>query len=276
MTLLQSIVYGLISGVTDFFPVSQQAHQALVLQIFGLSQRQPLKDLFVHIAIVLALLLACASSISRLRRDLRLSSRTAGKRSRVYDMRGQYELRLLRSAVLPMLAGILIYFATDKLEGSMAWISLLLLINGVFILIPEHMRHGNKDARSMSGLDSLLIGICGLLSALPGISRVGTVLSVCSMRGADRQHALNWALLLSIPALLMLSLYDLISMFIVGTGVGSFIDIVGCLLAAIGAFIGSYLSISIMRNLTVRTGYSGFAYYSWGTALFTFILYLIT
>jgi len=275
MTLLQSIVYGLISGVTDFFPVSQQAHQALVLQIFGLSQRQPLKDLFVHIAIVLALLLACASSISRLRRDLRLSSRTAGKRSRVYDMRGQYELRLLRSAVLPMLAGILIYFATDKLEGSMAWISLLLLINGVFILIPEHMRHGNKDARSMSGMDGMLIGLAAAFSAVPGISRNSAIMFMTLIREADKQNGVTWALMLAVPAMVMLILLDFISMFTVGIGTITLVTVGGYLLSMLFAFFGAYLGVLLIRRLISRADYSAFAYYDFGLALLSFVLYLI-
>ena len=276
MTLLESLIYGVVSGASEFFPISMQAHQALTMQIFGISQREPLRDLLVHMAMILALFAACASSISRLRRDRKLITSVGRKRNRVYDTRGLYEYRLLKSAALPMLAGMLLYFATDKWESSLVYMALFLLVNGIILIVPEHIRQGNKDARSMSGLDSILIGSSGILSALPGISRVGTVISICSARGADRQHALNWALLLSIPALLLLCMYDIVSVFTGSLGVITFMQLLGWFLSAIGAFCGSYLSITVMRYLTVRVGYSGFAYYSWGAALFAFILYLIT
>ena len=83
-------------------------------------------------------------------------------------------------------------------------------------------------------------------------------------------------LLMSIPAVALRCLFDIITMFSLGLGIASFLGFLGCLLAAIGAFCGAYLAISIMRYLTVRAGFSGFAYYSWGAALFAFILYLIT
>jgi hypothetical protein len=45
-------------------------------------------------------------------------------------------------------------------------------------------------------------------------------------------------------------------------------------LASLTAFVGSYLGITFIRFLAVKVGFSGFAYYSWGAALFAFILYL--
>ena len=122
MTLLESIAYGFVSGISDFFPVSQQAHQALLLQIFGIYQRQSLRDFFVHIAIVLALYVSCAPAISRLRRDMRLSGHPNRRTGKSIDMRSQYELRLLRAATLPMLAGMIVYFV--QISWKPAWYGL--------------------------------------------------------------------------------------------------------------------------------------------------------
>ena len=54
----------------------------------------------------------------------------------------------------------------------------------------------------------------------------------------------------------------------------SFISFLCCITAALMSFIGAYLGICMIRFIAVRVGYSGFAYYSWGLALLTFILYL--
>ena len=67
LSWLQSLLYGLISGLTEIFPVSAQAHQALVMQLFGRSQREPLRDLFVHIALIAALLTAARSLFQKVR-----------------------------------------------------------------------------------------------------------------------------------------------------------------------------------------------------------------
>ena len=93
-------------------------------------------------------------------------------------------------------------------------------------------------------------------------------------RGADRRHALNWALLVSVPALVIMTIMDFIAIFTAAPAI-TFITVVGYLLAIAASFIGSYYSITIMKFLAVKVGYSAFAYYSWGMALFSFVLYLI-
>jgi hypothetical protein len=75
------------------------------------------------------------------------------------------------------------------------------------------MLQGNKDAKSMSSIDSILIGAVGGLSVFGGISRIGCTSSVAVARGADRQQAIKWSLLLSVFALASLCCLDLYQLF---------------------------------------------------------------
>ena len=127
----------------------------------------------------------------------------------------------------------------------------------------------------MSRWDALLIGLGSALAILPGISRVGAAVTVATSRGADRQRALDWALLLSIPAVAVLLLLDFIAAIGNGFGIAGITDLLKYLIAAAGAGCGTYLGIMLMRFLSVKSGVSGFAYYSWGVALFSGILYLV-
>lgn len=271
MSLLQSVLYGLISGFSELLPVSSQAHQAIMLRLFGADAREPLLDLLVHLSILFALFTGCRSLISRLQRERGLESRSRRRNKSA----GTYELRLIRSAALPMLLVFLIYISTRRYENNMTKLALFFVINGIALIIPEHSRQANKDARLMSGLDAIVMGVLGGLSALPGISRIGAISSYGLLRGADRQRVTNWALLLSIPALALLCMIDLVLIFVSGVGSITFLTIVGYILSAGAAYLGAYLSIIFIRFLTVRSGYSAFAYYSWGAALFAMILYLI-
>jgi len=106
---------------------------------------------------------------------------------------------------------------------------------------------------------------------VPGISRVGAVTSAGIAQGADREQALRWSLLLSIPALVVLLAMDVYSIMTVGLGA---VAILQTVLAAVAAFGGAYVGIRMMRFMAVRAGFSGFAYYCWGAALFTLLMYL--
>ena len=64
MSIIGSIIYGIVSGLTEILPVSSQANQMVMRQIFGVSHKEPIRDLLVHIAILAALLLACRGMFS--------------------------------------------------------------------------------------------------------------------------------------------------------------------------------------------------------------------
>ena len=276
MQFLKSLLYGLISGLAEFLPVSTQAHQVLCMQIFGVAQREPLRDLFVHIALLLAVLQAAKSLFDRVNREKKLSQRVTRGKLRQATGKSLFDLQLVRTASLPMMVLSLLYLATGKLEAKIPAVAIVLIINGIILIIPEYMRHGNKDARSISSAESILIGVFSGLSAFPGISRVGGCVSVATASGADRQNSANWALMLAVPALGLYIAFDLINMLVIGLSGVTFLVFLGYLISAIAAYIGGYFSVLLFRFLAEKAGFSAFAYYSWGMALFMFVLYLIT
>lgn len=275
MTWLEGIIYGLISGLSEFLPISSQAHQSLLLMMFGLDGREPIRDLLVHLALLASFFTACRTLLSKLRRDNALARRVrASRNAAAYS--GIYDLRLVRTAALPMLAGLLIYAAVAKIESNGVLLALFLILNGFILYLPDRFPQGNKDARSMFALESILIGVCGALSAFPGVSRISAVSAVSVMRGADRGSALNWSLLLSIPALAIFACFDVLGIINAGAAAVTFPIVAGYLLSAAAAYIGGYLGILAVRSIVSRTGITGFAYYSWGAALLSFVIYLIT
>ena len=70
-------------------------------------------------------------------------------------------------------------------------------------------------------------------------------------------------------------LLDFISIFTVGIGTVTFMTFLGYLLSAMGAFLGTYFGVAFIRLVVTNSDYSGFAYYDFGLALFSFALYLI-
>ena len=119
------------------------------------------------------------------------------------------------------------------------------------------------------------MGIGGAASVLPGLSGIGTALSVGSLCGVDRTYALNMTLLMEIVVVTGLIVFDIIGMVTVGLGTLSFLIFVKYLVSAAAAFAGAYLGIRILRALAEESGFSLFAYYCWGAALFAFILNLL-
>ena len=275
MRFYGSIVYGFISGLTEIFPVSSQANQMVIRQLFGVSQKEPIRDLLVHIAILAAILLSCRGMFAKIRREQTLAHRMRRNPSQVRALKGVYDMRLVRTAAPIMMLGMLANLFFGNLYDNRPLFSLILLLNGIITLVPTYLHQGDKDARSMTSADGMLVGFAAALSAVPGISRNGAIMFVTLTRGASKQNGVIWALILSVPAMGMLMLLDVISMFTVGIGAITLGVLGGYLLSLVFAFAGTYAAISMIRMLISRADYSGFAFYDFGLALFTFLLYRI-
>ena len=275
MSLFASIIYGFVSGLTEIFPVSSQANQMVMRQLFGVAQKEPIRDLLVHIAILLGIFIACRGMFAKIRREQVMAYRMRRNPSQVHALKGVYDMRLVRSAAPIMLVCMFFNLFFKNFYEHRPLFSLILVINAALTLIPTYLHQGNKDARSMSGLDGMLIGLAAGLSAIPGISRNGAIMFMTLIRKADKQNGVTWALLLSVPAVVMLILLDFIAMFTVGIGTLTLVVFSGYLLSMVSAFVGAYLAVSAIKMLITHSDYSGFAYYDFGLALFSFVLYLI-
>ncbi len=267
MNWLESILYGLISGFCEFLPVSASAHQILLAQLFGAGENLHLQNFLIHLATLLVLLYCYRQTFSG-------SIPIVSGRSR--NTRGRSaEARLLRTAAFPLILAFLLYGKALSVVDNRLFLVLFFLLNGFILFLPSRLLTGNKDARAMSGWDGLIMGIAGALGILPGISRIGAFLSAASARGADKVSAVNWAIMLSVPAIIALLALDAFGMVSAGTGVEGIIGVFNSILSMAAAGVGTYFGIMLIRFLAVKAGFSGFAYYSWGAALFTFILYLV-
>ena len=275
MNILESIVFGLFSGLSDVLPVSSQAHKAMILKIFGEKAENPILRLLIHVAVLAALYYSCSPHITRIVRQLRLARIPKKKRKRPLDVQLLMEFKLLRTMLIPVILSLLLYNKTSSWGLKLNITAALLLLNGVILYLPNLLPTGNKDARSMSGLEGLLIGFGASLSVLPGVSSVGGSLAVASVCGAERGFALNMTYLMHMVLTVCLIAFDLAAVFASGMGGIGAVALLGYVLAAAAAFGGTYFGIRIMRVLAVNIGFSMFAYYSFGAALLSFMLYLM-
>ena len=271
---LQSLLIGLISGLTDILPVSAQAHKAILLKLFGVSSEPIVLRFMIHAATLAGLYYCCQSQIIRISRQLRLARIPKKRRKRPLDTRTIMDFKLLRMMIVPVVFGFLLYKKTSVWNLSLNWIALFALLNAVVLFLPVLLPSGNKDSRSFSPLEGLLIGFGGALSVVPGMSAVGGTTSILLLRGGDRTFSLNMALLLHMAVTAGMIVMDIIAMWSVGVSSISFGGIVCCILAAAAAFGGVFLGVKTMRILAVNIGFNAFAFYSLGVALFSFILFL--
>ena len=275
ITMIQSILYGLVCGFAEFLPVSSQAHRSILNCLFGVDQEEPLMVMFLHIGALLALTISSMSLLQRFQREMEIK-RLARRRSRRQpDELALLDMSIVKTACTVLLIGFVFYFEAAALHGNLPMVAIFLVVNGLILHVPLYLPKGNKDARTMSRLDAVLLGLGSALAMLPGVSRVGVSTSVGISRGATPQNAYKWALLISIPALVVHIVLDLVGVVSAGLGQLDFSFILQCIMCGCAAYIGAIGAISLMKMIVYRSGIENFSYYCWGAALFTFILYMI-
>ena len=275
ISLFESIIYGLICGFAEFLPVSSTAHRNILNCLFGVDLEEPLMAMFLHIGALMALLVSSRSLLHRLQMELQIK-RVARRRSRRQpDEMAVLDMSLVKTACVVMLIGFIFYFKAATYNGNLPIIAIFLVINGIILHIPQYLPKGNKDARSMSRLDGVLLGLGNALTVVPAFSRVGVSTSVGIARGATPQNAYKWSMLISIPALAAIIVMDLVGVVSGGLGQLDFSFILQCILCGCAAYIGATGGISLMKMIVHRNGIENFSYYCWGAALFTFILYML-
>ncbi len=277
MTLswFESILYGLISGLAQIVPVSADAHRVLMLKLFGVASAPALLGLLVDGASLVAVYVACQTHIAKLMRARSLARVPKRKRMRPLDMKSLMDISLWRTMLLPVILGMIFYQRAQELGRNLILLAFFLFVNGLILYIPQFLPGSNKDSRSLSRLEGLLMGLGGGVSVLPGISGVGTCVSLGSICGVDRSYALSMALLMSLGLHVGFLVFDVVALVSVGLAGITVVAVLQAVAAAAAAFVGVLLGIKLMQSLAKNAGFAIFGYYCWGLALFTFILNLM-
>lgn len=275
MNVIQSILYGLVSGLCRFVPISASGHQMILAKLFGSTSHAPLRHILIHIAILAAIIVSCGTYLEKLRRAIKLRTRRSVQSRSIAQKQIGYDIRLYQSATIPMIILIVLFYLIGWSGGSYMSAAILFALNGIILYLPDYLPQSNKDSRNMSVLDSFLLALSGALSMVTGLSGIGIGASCAIARGADRGKAYSWMILLTIPVLVLFIAFDIFGIFRYGFGVHSLIDFIGCILSALSAFFSALLGIYLMRFAVIRSGFGAFAFYNWGAAILSFLLFLI-
>ena len=271
----ESLLLGIVTGLAEILPVSAQAHNRILVKFIGRGDTGPLLNLFMHLGVLAALYLSSHPHILKMIRAKKMSRIPKRKRKRPLDTRSMMDLSLLQTMLLPVVLTLLVWRSLESLASNTIIMATLLFLNGLILYIPQFLPSSNKDCRTLSRVEGLLMGLGGGLFAIPGLSGMGAALSVASVTGVDRKYGLNMILMMNMGILGGKVIYDVLDIISSNMGGLSILVIIYYLLAAAASFAAAFVAIRIMRYLADSNGYAPFAYYSWGLALFTFVLSLM-
>jgi undecaprenyl-diphosphatase len=209
---IQSIILGIIEGLTEFLPVSSTAH----LRIAEALMKIPLDDAYWRMYTIViqlgAILALCMLYLSRIVEFLRTFPEGDDGRHRWFN----HPITLTLVAFVVTSATTLpLRKWTEKNLGSLTAMALALVIGGVIMWLVD-WRTSRYDAATnhveeMTLTQAAWIGLCQTFSAVfPGTSRSMSTIAGAQMAGLDRPAALEFSFLLSIPTMIAATGWDFV------------------------------------------------------------------
>jgi undecaprenyl-diphosphatase len=258
MTILQSILLGIVQGLTEFLPVSSSAH--LVIVPYLLNWHIPETDAFVFDVLVqVATLLGVFAYFWK---DL-LQIATAVikgifQRQPFKDPAARQGWYILLASIPAGVFGLLIKDAVEAAFASPAITAAFLLVTAALLVTAERIGSRKRRQADMTWQDALWIGIFQALAIFPGISRSGSTIVGGMTRQFDRPTAARFSFLMSIPIMLAAGLLATLDML----AIPNFASLLPAFIPGfVVAAITGYLSIRWLLGFLTRRPLYGFSIY---------------
>ncbi len=274
MTLLSSVLLGLIQGVAEFLPISSSGHLAIAEHLMGAHVEVPeFFDVLLHLGTLAAVFVAYWADVRDMILEFFGGVRDLARRTTPNPVPAARRLILLIIVgTLPLFVVLPIKDLVEGLADSMFFVGGALIATGFLLFASDRVKKGRKNEKTATLVDVLLVGVAQAVATCPGISRSGTTITAGCFVGFDRKFAVRYSFLMSIPAILganILSLKDAFDAGILWAEVP--IYLVG---VAVAAVVG-YACIRLLKMIADKGKFGFFAYYCWAAGALTLLATLL-
>lgn len=264
MSIIQSIILGVVQGLTEFLPVSSSAHLNLFPWVFNWEQMPDSFDVALHIGTLLAIVIFFFKDWINL---------FVGGYKQVVKKEKSTDGKVFWYLVIATIPAGILSLVLDKISGKlfennlnleMLVIAITLIVMGIILYIVDKKAKSNISYEKMTLKQSVLIGASqALAAAFPGVSRSGITMTVARALGIDRESAAKYSFLLATPITFAAVIFDL----------DKFVFNLSFFIGIISSFIVGILIIKFLLDYLKKGSFKIFAIYRVIIGLIVIALY---
>jgi undecaprenyl-diphosphatase len=209
MNYFDSVVLGIVEGLTEFLPVSSTGHLTIAEKALGLDVNDVAVTGYtavIQMGAIAAVIVYFAKDIGAIAKAWSLGLVRPEYRGRLEHRMGWYVI------VGSIPVGVVGLVFKDLIKGDLRslWVvAIALIVWSAVMWYAEKVARQERSEKQLGLTDALIIGGAQCLSLVPGVSRSGATISTGLLLGLDRVAATRLSFFLSIPALLAAGLYEL-------------------------------------------------------------------
>ncbi len=252
MSIFDSCLLGLLQGLTEFLPVSSSGHLVVAETLMQFKASELLLfDLILHLATLLAVCLYYRQRLFALSRAC-LPPYSPGDTSPEIMAHRKLIAAIGLSTFITVIIGLGFKDQFEQVRDNLTAVGGAFLITGVLLLAtrwasPRTSDDGDDYPMNL-WLFAAIVGFTQGVAILPGVSRSGATVCTALLLGLSRTRAVEYSFLLSIPAILMASVYEsLFSDSPLGT-ISPFPASIGFLCSLISGILFLWLLVWIVRK----------------------------
>ena len=245
---LRAILLALLQGLTEFLPISSSAHLILPAQLLGWPDQGVSFDVAVHLGSLLAVVAYFyRDCLGLLRGSLVAISQ------RQMNAEASMAAYLLVGTLPVVIAGLLFKSVVSGELRSIPVIASTTVLFGLLLALADRYR----GAETLSYRAALWIGCAQVLALIPGTSRSGITMTAGLFLGLDREQAVRFSFLLSIPVILAASLLTIVDLMVEAGPLRLSTLLLGVTVSAITAYATIHWFIAWVK----RIGFMPFVIY---------------
>ena len=266
MTVLQSLLLGILQGIAEFLPISSSGHLAIVQELFGLEEVPLLFDVMLHLATLLAVVIFFRKKIWELLKVFGrwIARKPAPETTNPEDLLCGTEQRgrntIIAIILTTLVTGVFGIF-TSKLipDLPIKFICVGFIVTSVLLVVSSIITkkrsviENTEEFKGISWKQALFVGFMQGIGTLPGISRSGSTIAGAQFCGVNRAAAGEYSFIVSIPAILGAFVLEVKDLGEVGSTIGIIPVVVGCL----AAFIAGYFSLAVLMKIIKKVSLNG-------------------
>ena len=280
MDLIQSILMGIVQGLSEFLPISSSAHIVFTSNFYKIfnnvpiSEEQPTQEIFLDIMLHLGTLIAVLIFFRKDIAEICKALCHAIKTKNYENQQAKLGLYIIAGTMITVILALPLEKVASHLVFHPALVGGLLLVTGVLLFSSEYMsKHKANLSQKVTLKQSLLIGLAQGIAVVPGLSRSGLTIATGMFAGLDRQTAARYSFLLSIPIILGASMvYPLIKIDVTEAMTYNWFAIIA---GTVVSGIVGYLCIKYFMKFISKFSLNIFGYYCVIMGLFTLIFFNI-
>ena len=264
MDLIQTILMGIVQGLSEFLPISSSAHLVFTsnfykvfkgIEIVQESNQEVFLDIMLHLGTLIAVLIFFRKDIMEICKALYFGLKNKDYSSKDFKT-GMY---IMLGTVVTVFIAYPLNEVAEFLVFKPAIVGGLLIFTGCLLLFSEWWGKRVNDKKEISLKSSIFIAIAQGLAALPGFSRSGLTIATGLLSGHDRTTSARYSFLLSIPIILGASMvYPLIKLDFAEVATYNWVAII---VGTIVSGIVGYLCIKYFLKFVGRFSLGIFGYY---------------